>query len=150
MASVLTINGRRYIERYQDIVFETAFTVANQVKRDQRLSLPGQGPFLAKALKGTTLLTATGVPAVRRYKFKFGNTDGGIWYSTQGLGGTNDRVVDTMIVGTAQFPKIFTPPILYQSNAAILMEFESLVADVDFTVYLSFEGSLLFPAPEGM
>lgn len=147
MAGTLTIDNRQWIERYQEIPFQTAITASLEIQRDKRVALPGIAPFLLKALKMQTLVTATGAAATRIFKWKFGNTDGGIWYSQAGIGGTNDRIISSLIFGTGQFPKVLTPPILYQANASIPMEFEAMTADADYTIYLSFEGSLLFPAP---
>lgn len=143
MYGVVEINGKKYIERPQEFVFSTTFTVALSTQLNQNLVLPGVADFWLKELKRQVI--AAGAPATNNFKFRLGNTDGGIWYVSAGNGGTNDRVVDTLFFGTGQFPKVFTPPILYSASASIKMEFEDISNAVPYTINISFGGSYLFP-----
>lgn len=142
MAGVVTINGVNYVERYTEIPFEVTISSNLQVLPSQRLVLPGIAPFMLKALK-RAVIKAGAVVNTCPFKFKFGNTDGGIWYTQLGIGGTNDRVIDSLIFGSGQFPKIVNPYILYQPAASITMEFEDLSSNSPYVIGMSFEGSLL-------
>lgn len=143
MFGMIEIDGVKYIERTQVFPVDINITVNNQVLTSQRLVLPGVAPFVLKKLTRETL--AAGVIAARRFKFKFGNTDGGVWYSAAGTGGANDRVVDTLIFGSGQFPYRLVPPVFYSSSANITYEIEDLSANVPYTISLAFHGAYLIP-----
>lgn len=142
--SLVTIDGKNYVERYIEMPFEVTMDVANGVKLNQRLVMPGIAPFYLKALKRVSIAAGVDVTTARRFKWKFGNSDGGLWYMQAGQGGINDRVVDALVFGSGQFPKVVDPFILYQSTAVIPMEFEDLSGTVPYTIFVSFEGSFLF------
>ena len=142
--STVTINGKSYIERPQFFPLDVAVTVAGQYLQNQRLNLPGLAPFRLKAL--TRQVIAAGVAATNPFKFKLGNTEGGVWYCGAGIGGVNDLVVDTLIFGNGQFPFPIIPSIIYESNASIMFEIQDISLSVPYTISLAFEGTYLFPA----
>lgn len=141
----VTINGKDYIERVQSFPVELTVTVALSVITQQRVALPGVANFLLKALARETVIA--GVPTVRRFRFKLGNSDGSTWYSAAGNGGTTDRVLDSLIFGSGQFPYALTPPIFYSANSSINFEVEDVggVAGVPYTIFMHFIGSYLLP-----
>lgn len=142
MANTVVLGNTTYVARYQEFPYEMTMTVAGQTALNQRLVLPGIAPFYLQALKRVCI--NGGAVVDRRFKFRFGNTDGGIWYAQAGVGGTNDRIVDTLIFGNGQFPKVINPGILYQPSASITMEIEDISLVVPYTISLSFEGAYLF------
>ena len=85
------------------------------------------------------------MPAVRRFRFKLGNSDGATWYSASGVGGTTDRVLDTLIFGSGQFPFALIPPLFYSANANIQYEVEDVSNVVPYTIFFNFIGSYLLP-----
>ena len=137
------IDGVEYIERVQSFPVDVAMTVGLATLLNQRVVLPGVAPFLLKSLTRETI--AATVIAARRFRFKFGNTDGGIYYSSAGLGGANDRVVDTLIFGNGQFPYFLVPPVFYTPSANIIFEFEDLSNTVPYVTHITFHGSYLIP-----
>ena len=147
MFGLVNIDGKNYVERFVALPQDVVVTVQNQVLIGQRLVLPGVAPFVLKGLARESV--AAGVIVARRFRFKFGNTDGGIWYSMSGTGGLNDRVVDTMIFGSGQFPFPVTPNIIYSSQASITYEIEDMAAAaVPYTIHMTFYGAFLIPVAE--
>ncbi len=143
-ASQITINGKNYIERPQFFPLDLAVTVAGAYVQNQRLNLPGLAPFRLKALTRDTI--DAGASVVHRFKFKLGNTEGGVWYAGASIGGTNDLVVDSLIFGNGQFPFPVIPSIIYESNASIMFEVQDLSLVVPYTISFGFMGTYLFPA----
>ena len=141
---IVTIDGVNYSQRYVEFPFEITMSTGLEIKRDQKMAFPGDAPFLLKAVKRDVI--AAGASVTRRFKFKFGNSDGGVSYTRMSPGGTTDRVIDSLIFGTGQFPKVFTPYMLFGRNSQMPMEFEDVSNSVPYTIYASFEGALLYPA----
>lgn len=141
---IVEIDGRKYIERPQYFAEDVNLTVANQLLLNQRVVMPGIAGFMLKGLARQVIAAA--VPAVRAFRFRFGNTDGGIWYASAGAGGANDRIVDTCIFGNGQFPFPIVPHVFYGRNANINYEIEDISGVVPYTVHLTFLGSYLIPA----
>ncbi len=141
----VTINGKEYIERVQVFPVEIQVTVGLSVQTQLRVSMPGVANFLLKGLTRETM--AANVPAVRRFRFRFGNSDGMTWYTAGGIGGTTDRVLDSLIFGTGQFPYVLTPSIFYSANASFIFEVEDLAgaAGVPYTIFMALHGSYLLP-----
>lgn len=140
---IVEIEGQQYIERPQYFAEDVDITVNNQLLLNQRVNLPGIAGFL---LKGLAREIVTGGAAVARpFRFRFGNTDGGIWYASAGIGGANDRIVDTCIFGNGQFPFPIVPHVFYGKNANINYEVEDISANVPYTIHLTFIGSYLIP-----
>lgn len=144
MSNTITLGNQTFITRYQEFPFEQAITVNNQTLLNQRLVLPGVAPFMLTELKRITI--NGGAEVSRRFKFRFGNTDGGLWYAQAGVGGSNDRIVDTLIFGNAQFPKVISPGIVYQPSASIMMEIEDISGNAPYTISMSFGGWYLLMA----
>ncbi len=138
----IQINGKTYIKRPQEIPVEVSMSGTLEVNRP-RLTLPGIADFYLIYLKRDTVVG--GASTARRFKFRFGNSDGNIWYSQGGIGGTTDRVLDTLMFGNAQFPYVLTAPIVFSSNGSINMEVEDISNAGAYTIYMSFCGSYLLP-----
>ena len=139
----VTINGVEYQERYQ--MFPAQFTVAVGLSLTQNLSLnfPGIAGFLLKGLTRTVI--AAGVVAANPFAFRFSNSDGSVNYIGGGINAVNDRVVDSLIFGSGQFPKILIPHIYFTPTGTLQYEIQDLSNVVPYTIYFGFEGSLLLP-----
>jgi hypothetical protein len=138
----VTIGGKQYIEREQTFPYELAVTVNLSVTKVS-LTLPGTADFWLKALTRETVVN--GASAARRFKFKLGNSDGSTWYQSGGAGGTTDRVIDTLLFGSGQFPFVLNPYIYYGSSSSIQMEIEDISNNQPYTIYMAFRGSYLLP-----
>ena len=101
----VTIGGKTYIEREQSFPFELAVTVNLSITK-ATLVLPGTADFWLKALTRETIVA--GASAARRFRFRLGNSDGSTWYQSGGAGGTTDRVIDTLLFGSGQFPFVLS------------------------------------------
>lgn len=138
----IQINGKTYVERDQTFPMEVAVTVNLSVQRVV-LALPGVADFLLKSLTRETVVA--GASAARRFRFRFGNTDGGTYYQSGGNGGATDRVIDTLIFGSGQFPFVLCPYIFYSASASIVCEIEDVSSNQPYTIFFAFRGSYLFP-----
>lgn len=139
------IGGKTYIERYQEFPLVVSITANGQIYKTP-LVLPGTADFWLKALKRTVL---SGIPAVPTsncpFTFRLGNSDGTTWYSSGGNGGTTDQVLDSLLFGTAQFPKVLNPYIYYGASSNILINITDVSNNSPYSIYFSFEGSYLIP-----
>jgi len=147
---VVEINGVQYLERWQVIPFQQAVTTNAQVIAPIKVALPGVYDFCLKGLTRAIVVTATGVDVTASVRFlcKLGNTDGAIWYSQGGNGGTTDRVVDSLMFGNGQFPYPVIPSLYYGKNAAINMEVQDIsltATGAPYTINFAFHGSYLIP-----
>lgn len=140
---IVEIEGVQYVERPQYFSEDVTLTVANQILLNQRVNLPGIAGFMLKGLAQEII--AANVAVARPHRFRFGNTDGGIWYASAGIGGANDRVVNTCIFGNGQFPFPIVPHVFFGKNANIQYEIEDISANVPYTVHITFIGSYLIP-----
>lgn len=140
---VVTIDGQQYIERSQIFPLDLNITANAQILTQQRVTLPGVANFLLKGL--TREITASGVSATRRFKFRLGNSDGTTWYFAGGIGGNTERVVDTLCFGTGQFPYVLVPPIPYSAGASIMFEVEDISLASPYMISFAFHGSYLIP-----
>jgi hypothetical protein len=136
------IGGKTYIEREQNFPLIVQVTVNLSIQR-ATLPLPGTADFWLKTLTRETVVA--GASAARRFAFKLGNSDGSTWYSSAGLGGNTDRVLDTLMFGSGQFPFVLNPYIYYSASASIPMEVEDISNSVPYTIYFNFRGSFLIP-----
>ena len=136
------IGGKTYIEREQSFPLEVAVTVSLSVQK-VTMTLPGTADFWLKALTRETVVA--GASSARRFKFRLGNSDGSTWYQSGGAGGTTDRVIDTLLFGSGQFPFVLNPYIYYSASGSIPMEIEDISTNVPYTIYFSFRGSYLIP-----
>lgn len=138
----VNIGGRTFIEREQSFPLEVAVTVNLSVQK-VTLVMPGTADFWLKALTRETIVN--GASAARRFKYRLGNSDGSTWYQSGGAGGSTDRVIDTLLFGSGQFPFVVNPYIYYSSSGSIPMEIEDISNNQPYTIYFSFRGSYLIP-----
>jgi hypothetical protein len=148
MYGVVQIDGNNYLERWQIIPFQQLINVDNQVVQ-ANVSLPGIYDFRLKALT-RDILDQNNVSDLTDFRFRcrIGNTDGDIRYSQGGVGSITDRVLDTLMFGTGQFPYPVVPPIFYGKNASIILELEDLTGNAsenNYTIIMAFHGAYLIP-----
>jgi hypothetical protein len=139
----IQINGKTYVEREQTFPLEVGVAVNLSTQRIS-LALPGVADFLLKSLARETVVA--GASAARRFRFRLGNSDGGTWYQSGGNGGLTDRVIDTLIFGSGQFPYVLCPYIFYSASASIQIEVEDVSNNQPYTIFFAFRGSYLYPA----
>jgi hypothetical protein len=138
----VTIGGTTYIEREQTFPLIVNVT-ANLSIQKVTLVLPGTADFWLKTLTRETVVS--GASAARRFSFRLGNSDGGTWYQSGGVGGTTDRVIDTLLFGSGQFPFVLNPYIYYGASGTIPMEIEDISNNQPYSIYFAFRGSYLIP-----
>lgn len=139
------IGNRTYIERYQEFPLVVPITSNGQVYRTP-LVLPGTADFWLKSLKRTVLIGTPQAPTnLCPFTFKLGNSDGSTWYQSGGTGGTTDQVLDSLMFGSAQFPKVINPFIYYGASSSILINLTDVSLNAPYNIYFSFEGSYLLP-----
>ncbi len=143
MFGIVKIGGVSYVEREQVFPEQLNVTVGLAAINNQRLVLPGVAKFMLKGL-AREIIAANAV-AARPFLWRFGNTDGGLWYSSAGIGGASDLVIDTNIFGSGQFPFPIVPHILYEPSANINYDFQDLSNNVPYVVHFAFYGSYLIP-----
>lgn len=144
MFGIVEINGKQYVERTVIIPDVVTITSNNQVLTGRSIVLPGTAMFWLKGL--TRGVIAANVPSTTKpFLFKFGNSDGSTWYTANGVGGTTDRVLDSLIFGDAKFIYPVVPHIIFSETGSINYEIEDLSASVPYTIYLAYHGSWLFP-----
>ena len=155
---VVTIDGSQYIERPQIYTTQNTITTPNEVQTNQRLTLPGVANFLLKGMMRD--IQAVNPPTDdqpgsqdRRFRFRLLNAEGSTWFFGGGLGAYDDRVVDTLCFGNAQFPYPIIPPIPIAAAGTLIYEIEDMglgaVTDPDYYPYFiqfGFLGTLLIPA----
>jgi hypothetical protein len=140
---VVTIDNQQYIERAQ--VFTSVINIDTnlQILTQQRVTMPGVANFLLKGL--TREVTTNGLSSNQRFLFRLGNSDGGTWYISGGIGASSDRVVDSAVFGTGQFPYVLVPPITFSAGANIIFEIEDISGQAPYVINLGFHGSYLIP-----
>ena len=148
MYGVVEIDSQRYLERWQIIPFQQLINLNNQVIQ-ANVTLPGIYDFRLKGLT-RNILDHNNVADLVNYRFRcrIGNTDGDIRYSQGGVGSVTDRVLDTLMFGTGQFPYPVVPPIFYGKNASIILELEDVsgvATATPYTIVMGFHGSYLIP-----
>ena len=142
-AGQVSIDGKTYTKRHQVIPQEVTVASNGQVI-PFTLTLPGIAMFMLRGLT-RAVLKSNAPSAACPFRFRLGNSDGAIWYSVGGVGGTTDRVIDSLFFGTGQFPYILDPFILYSVSASIKMEIEDLSQNSPYTIYFGFQGCWLLP-----
>jgi hypothetical protein len=141
----VNIGGKTFIERYQEFPLVVSIT-SNSQQYKTPLTLPGSADFWLKALKRTVLAGTPAVPVTNcPFTFRLGNADGSVWYQSGGTGGTTDQVLDSLLFGTAQFPKVLNPYIYYGASSNININITDVSLNAPYTIYFSFEGSYLLP-----
>ena|ERR1700723_217693 len=154
----VTIDGVKYIERVQVFPMEVSVTVNGQIQTP-RMVLPGVANFRLKGLTRTTINSTTHAVTAFPFKFRIGNSDGSIFYVNGGVGatlgaaspvgGSTDRVLDSLIFGNGQFPWPVPVPIFYGASSSIVCEFEDVTnaaTATPYTIYLGFHGAYLIPS----
>lgn len=144
MFGMLEINGKKYVERQQTFQATVSVTSAGQLLLNQSLVLPGVADFLLKA-RVRTVIDNAGAQAFNNFRYREGNTDGGVWYQSAGTGNTNDRVLDTLIFGNGSFPFPVVPGIFFSKSASIMYDIEDVSQTVPYTIYIAWIGSYLIP-----
>lgn len=143
---VITLDGVDYIERPQIFPYEVQITSPGQVITNLRLTMPGIANFLLKGLSRDCI--AGGVSSDRRFRFRMLNSEGSVWFFSSGLGIFNDRVVDPLIFGSAQFPFPIMPPVPVSASSSLFLEFEDMGlpgGSVPYTICLAFHGAYIIP-----
>jgi hypothetical protein len=143
MYGLVEIDGKKFIERVDIIPLEVTPTASLGITTGS-IVLPGTANVWLKALGRETLVN--GAPAVRRFRFRLGNSDGGIWYMNGGIGGTTERVLDSLVFGNGQFPYVLIPHIFYSASASIKWEIEDVSNSHDYTIFMAFYCTYLLPA----
>lgn len=144
MFGMIEVNGKKYIER--QITFNTtvSVTVAGQQILNQSLVLPGVADFLLKS-RVRAVVNAAGAQAYNLFRYREGNTDGGVWYMSAGTGNTNDRILDPLVFGTGAFPFPVVPGVFFNKSASIMYDIEDVSLTVPYTIHLGWIGSYLIP-----
>lgn len=144
----IEIDGQEYVERFQVFAKDVHVQNVNTVYR-QQVVLPGEANFLLKALAATQTVGGSDVGGTTnttiRFKFRLGNSDGQRWYMSGGIGATNERLLNTLVLGTGLFPYVLVPPIPYSAGASINFEVEEFLGQSDFDISFAFIGSYLIP-----
>jgi hypothetical protein len=153
MYGQVTVDGKNFIERIQTFTLEQDVTSNGQILQGS-LVLPGVANFRLKGLTRAVLKShapSTACP----FKFRLGNSDGNTWYSQGGnsaqlgsnspVGGSTDRVLDSLIFGNGQFPFPLTVPIFYGASSSIKWEIEDCSNNAPYTIYFGFQGAYLIP-----
>lgn len=142
MYGLVEIDGKKFVERIDIIPLEIPIIVNLGVTTGS-VVLPGTANIWLKALGQETLVA--GAPAARRYRFRLGNSDGSIWYMNGGLGGTTERVLNSLVFGNGQFPYPLIPHIFYSASASIKWEVEDVSNNQPYTIVMAFYCSYLLP-----
>lgn len=137
------IGGKTYIERYQEFTQKVSITT-NLQRYNTPIVLPGTADFWLKALKRAVIKNAA-LSTACPFTFRLGNSDGSTWYSSGGSGGTTDEVLDSLLFGSAQFPKVINPYIYYGASSNININLTDLSSQAPYDIYFAFEGSFLIP-----
>lgn len=146
---VITLDGIQYIERHQLFGMQVRIDTENQIITNQRLTLPGQSDFLLKGLGRD--VTQPGLPDSQdeRFRFKLWSGEGTSWYFSGGLWVFDDRVVDTLCFGNAQFPLPLVPPVPVHANGSLFFEVEDMglrsPSHYPYIIHLAFYGTYLIP-----
>ena len=147
----VTINGKTYTERAQIFPLEVDVISNGQILTGA-LQLPGVANF---RLKGLTRVTVKNhAISALPFKFRLGNSDGATWYSQGGVngqlgtnspaGGSIDRVIDSLMFGSGQFPFPLVVPLYYSASGSIRYEIEDVSNSPTYTIYFAFHGAYLF------
>lgn len=144
MFGMIEINGKKYIERQQTFQATISVTVAGQLLLNQSLVLPGVADFLLKS-RVCSIVNNAGTQAFNLFRYREGNTDGGVWYMSAGTGNTNDRVLSPLVFGTGAFPFPVVPGVFFNKSASIMYDIEDVSTVVPYTIYIAWIGSYLIP-----
>lgn len=145
MYGTVSIDGKTFIERYQTLQVPTVTIVGAGIVT-ARLVLPSIAPFWIKGLVRDAI--AGGISVARRFRSRFTTTDmAGTWFQSTGAPQSgiaqNDRILDTLLYGSAQFPKAIVPHVMVSASGTITVEIEDLSAVFPYDLYIGFDGSFL-------
>lgn len=139
---IVEYNGKKYFEKYH--VYPASVTLtALQLLSNQRVVMQGEADFLLKDIRAS----ATGSGNLASFELRLGNSDGS-WYTQAGVGGTNDRVLGSLLFGDGQFPGLVWPYIMFSRTGAITYDIKELANGAN-TVTFAFVGSLIWEVANG-
>ena len=154
---VFTINGTQYIEKVQIFPIWQKDITSNQLLLNQQVATPGNYMFRLKALTRLTVVYAggssgngVGTPTVRPFLFRLGGTSDTSWYTGGAVplntsGVQTDRVLDSNMFGTGQFPFPIIPDILFPAGSNITYEVQDVSNNGNYDLHLAFHGTYLVP-----
>lgn len=152
MYGEIVINGKTYTERAITLPIEVSVTANLQVLANQTFTLPGVADFLLKQLTRKVYANVAGTitdeTGAFPFKFKWGNSDGSTWYTAAGINSTTDRVIDSCVFGTAQFPASPIPYVFYSAGGSFRYEVEDVSNQATaspYKIYIGLIGSYLIP-----
>lgn len=152
MYGQVTIEGKQYTERAETFPIEVPVTANFQVLTNQTFTFPGVANFLLKQLTRKVYATiggvVTDVTGTYPFKFRYGNSDGNIWFVGAGINSIVNRVIDSCVFGTAQFPAVPIPYIFFSSGASFNYEVEDVSGNATanhYVIYIGLIGSYLIP-----
>lgn len=137
--------GKKYFKKWYIYRQRQEVTSANQYITDGVIALLGNNPFVLSTLS-RTVVSSTGLELTTfRFLFRLGTTRNTEWYSSGGVGSTQDEVIDTCIFGAnGSFPKIIRPNIVFEPNGAITYTVRDLgQGATPYSIHMAFEGWLL-------
>lgn len=145
---IQTINGNEYIEKVQIFPIWLQNVASNALLLNQQVATPGNYMFRLKAL--TRLTIVAGVPTVRPFLFRLGGTSDTSWFTGGAVplntsGVQTDRVLDSNIFGTGQFPFPLIPDILFPAGSNITFEIQDVSNNGPYDIHLAFHGTYLVP-----
>lgn len=145
----ITLDGQTYMEQPQIYCFDQQIDFPLQVLENVRFSLPGAADFLLKGLARDETLVSGGGSINQGFRFRLHHAAGSSWYFGGGIDIFDDRVVDFLCFGTAQFPYPLIPPVPFHANGDMIFEIEDLgnnfATNFPYVIHFAFHGSLLIP-----
>lgn len=152
MYGQVTIDGKQYTERGETFPIQVSITSNLQVLTNQNFTFPGVANFLLKQLTRKVYANIAGVitdvTGTYPFKFKYGNSDGNTWFMAAGINAITDRVIDSCVFGTAQFPATQIPYVFYSSGSSFMYEVEdvsNIATTNPYVIYIGLIGSYLIP-----
>lgn len=149
---IVTVGGTQYYERPQNFPLWLSGVTSLQILTSQRVALPSTYMFRLKALARDVLVATAGVyaRASRPFLFRLGGASDSTWYTggavnTNTTGVTTDRVLDTNMFGTGQFPYPVVPDILYPGGSQISFEVQDVSNNGPYDIHFAFIGAYLIP-----
>lgn len=145
---VFQIAGNNYIEKVQIFPIWLQNIASNALLLNQQVATPGNYMFRLKAL--TRLTVVGGVPTVRPFLFRLGGTSDTSWFTGGAVplntsGVQTDRILDSNMFGTGQFPFPLIPDILFPAGSNITFEVQDISNNGPYDLHLAFHGTYLVP-----
>ena len=147
----VTYDGVTYIERHQLFVAEHDIPSPNVILTGLRLTLPAVADFLLKGLGRDFTIPNSPISHNRRFRFRIVNAEGTTWFFSGGLGVFDDRIIDVLCFGNAQFPFPLIPPVPVHASGSLIYNIEDMGVDAGpgtwpYTIHIAFYGAYLIPA----